>query len=114
MSHNREKIKRLARYVKENPDDSFSKFALALELKKNNQVEKALTLFEFIYRHDPDYLGIYYHLGKLYQSLNRYKDANKCFREGIERSGIQNEQRTLSELQDALKLLNEEIKYENE
>lgn len=113
MNDNREKIKRLAKYVKENPGDSFSKFALALELQKNNQVEKTLTLFESIYRHDPDYLGIYYHLGKLYQSLNRYTDADMCFREGIERSGIQKDQRTLSELQDALKLLNEEINHES-
>jgi len=114
MSDNREKIKRLAKYVKENPGDSFSKFALALELQKNNQLEKALTLFESIYRNDPDYLGIYYHLGKLYQSLNRSADAGICFREGIERSGNQNDHRTLSELQDALKQLNEEINHENE
>jgi tetratricopeptide (TPR) repeat protein len=102
MSGNRAKIKKLAAFLKKNPNDSFSKFALALELLKNNQVEKSLKLFESIHRHDPEYLGVYYHLGKLYQSLNRFDDASKCFMEGVEVAENQNEQRTLSELKDAL------------
>ncbi len=102
MSDNRAKIQKLAKILKNDPEDSFAKFALALELLKNNQVEKPLKLFESIYRHDPNYLGVYYHLGKLYQSLNRYEDALTCFREGVVIAKNQNEQRTLSELKDAL------------
>jgi Tfp pilus assembly protein PilF len=102
MTDNRAKIQKLAIILKDNPDDSFAKFALALELLKNNQVEKPLKLFESIYRHDPEYLGVYYHLGKLYQSLKRFNDAARCYREGLVVAENQNEQRTLSELNDAL------------
>jgi tetratricopeptide (TPR) repeat protein len=102
MSDNRAKIQKLAKILKNNPEDSFAKFALALELLKNNQVETSLKLFESIYRHEPEYLGVYYHLGKLYQALDRYEDAFNCFREGVAVAENQNEQRTLSELKDAL------------
>ncbi len=102
-----EKIKRLARYVRDNPDDSFSKFALALELLKNNQVEKALTLFESIYKNDPGYLGTYYHLGKLYQDMDRKGDAERMFREGAVLAAQNHNPKTLSELNEALEELRE-------
>ncbi|MEX2573204.1 MAG: hypothetical protein WD317_02865 [Balneolaceae bacterium] len=110
MSENKKNIQRLAGYVSKNPDDSFSKFALALELLKNNQGGKALVLFESIYERDPDYLGIYYHLGKLYQDLHRGIKAETCFREGIDLAEKQNERQTLSELKEALRMLEEEKK----
>ena len=99
---NLDKIRRLARYVNRNPEDSFSKFALALELLKNNQPEKALVLFESVYQNDPDYLGTYFHLGKLYRQLERLRDAQRCYREGIELADRQQDRRTESELQEAL------------
>src|SRR5690554_2418048 len=102
MSDNGGNITRLARYIRENPDDSFSKFALALELLKNNQEQKALVLFESIRGSDPGYLGTYYHLGKLYQHLGKTTDAEHCFLQGIELASENNEQRTLSELTEVL------------
>lgn len=113
MSDNKGRIKKLANLIRDNPGDSFSKFALALELLKNNQVQKALALFESVYHQDPEYLGVYYHLGKLYQSTSRYRDAEKCFREGVAVAENQNEQKTLSELKEALELLEEEKNYED-
>lgn len=108
MNENRDRIRRLASYVRQNPDDSFSKFALALELLKNNEVEKTLLLFESIRKKDPDYIGIYYHLGKLYERIGRVDEALACFRDGVKRAENRNEMRTCSELQDALRQLEEE------
>jgi len=102
------RIKWLAQAVRRNPEDSFSKFALALELLKNNRTSQALPLFESIHRNDPDYLGIYYHLGKLYQRLQRLDDAERCYLEGVGRAISQKESRTRSELEEALQQLNEE------
>lgn len=112
MSGNSEKIKRLATYVSRNPGDSFSKFALALELLKNNQVEKALVLFRSVYDDDPEYVGVYYHLGKLYQQLSHFGEAEICFRKGIDVAGSQGKQQTLTELKEALELLLEVMNNE--
>lgn len=102
-------IKQLARQIRENPGDSFSKFALALEFRKQGELKKARILFEDILSNDPDYVGIYYHLGKLYQTIDRPEDARKLFLDGIEVAEQQNETRTKSELQEALTQLEIEM-----
>ena len=102
------RVKNLAKRVRENPDDSFSKFALALELLKNNQRQQALILFESIQQNDPDYLGTYYHLGKLYGQLDRTDEARQCFELGIRLAESRGDSRTLSELQEALQELIED------
>jgi len=114
MSNNQSKIKRLAQNVRKNPDDSFSKFALALELLKNNQTKKALMLFESVYDNDPEYLGVYYHLGKLYESLENYHHAEKLYNEGIRVAENQHDERTRQELTEALESLKEDRNYEAE
>lgn len=113
MSNSAKKIQKLARNLKNNPGDSFSKFALALELLKVDQVSKAKVLFESILEQDPDYLGVYYHLGKLYQQIESYDRAENLFRTGIELAGRQNDKRTESELTEALETLKIETDYDD-
>ncbi|MDX1591955.1 MAG: hypothetical protein R3283_08330 [Balneolaceae bacterium] len=105
MHDNDGKIKQLAVYVQKNPNDSFSKFALALELMKRNEVSKSRVLFESILKQDPDYLGVYYHLGRLYEILDQKDQALSLYRKGVELARSQNNQRTETELKDAIELL---------
>jgi len=114
MSESDSKIRKLAGYIRQNPDDSFSKFALALEFKKLDRLEKARILFENIRKNDPGYVGVYYHLGKVYELLEMNKQASIAYKEGIEIAGSKNgEERTLSELQEALQQLEEEKGYQD-
>lgn len=103
------KIKQLARQIESNPGDSFSKFALALEFRKKGEYKKARILFEDILTSDPEYVGVYYHLGKLYEVLDRQPDAQKLYKEGIDIADQQNESRTKSELEEALAQVEMEI-----
>lgn len=96
------KIKQLARQIKHNPGDSFSKFALALEFRKQGKFKNARILFEDILKHDPDYVGVYYHLGKLYEMHDRLQDARDMYEKGIPKAEQQQKKRTKSELQEAL------------
>lgn len=102
-------IKQLARQIKDNPDDSFSKFALALEFLKQQKLKKSRILFEDIYKNDPGYAGVYYHLGKLYERLNLSDNAVKIYNEGINIAAKQNEARTEKELREALARLEAEL-----
>lgn len=103
------KIKRLAWQIKNNPGDSFSKFALALEFRKQDEYKKARILFEDILESDPDYVGVYYHLGKLYEALDRLSDSKELYERGIEIADKQNKSRTKSELNEALMQLEIEM-----
>jgi len=105
-------IKRLALFLKKNPNDSFSKFALALELLKQNEVSKSRILFESVLEQDPEYLGVYYHLGKLYEQIGLLKKAKYLYDKGIELSIAQENSRTETELKDALELLTIELNHE--
>lgn len=105
------KISTLAQQVKKNPDDSFSKFALALELLKVNQQEKALSLFKNIQLEDPDYVGVYYHLGKLYEELGKNNLALSCYKDGIVVTNRLKSLHAKSELQGAL--INLEMELED-
>ncbi|MCR9131066.1 MAG: tetratricopeptide repeat protein [bacterium] len=77
-------IKPLLQRVKQHPDDLFSKFALALELIKVQKQKEAVLLFEDIIRRDPEYVGVYYHLGGQYQLQNENKKAISTYKQGIE------------------------------
>lgn len=98
-------VKALAEFVRMNPNDAFSKFALALEMLKRDMTDKALVLFESIRRQDPDYPGLAYHLGKLYQRLGRLDEAADLFMSGIDDARRRMDQHTLGELQSALQEL---------
>lgn len=102
------KAKRLAAYIKQNPGDSFSKFALALEFLKMNEAGKARVLFEDIRTKDPEYVGVYYHLGNLYERMGRLRDAQKVYEQGILVAENQQDQRTVTELNEVLA----ELKFE--
>lgn len=109
MAANGSKISRLAKTIKRDPEDTFSKFALALELLKADRVEKAQLLFEAVLRQDPGYLGVYYHLGKLYQSRGLYSEALRLFKDGLALAERKNELRTKSELNEAIQQLQHDM-----
>lgn len=105
------RISTLAKAVKEHPDDSFYKFTLALEMLKIEEVSKAKVLFEAIRNTDPDYVGVYYHLAKLYERIQENKKALETYKEGIEVATALKDTHTKSELSAAL--LNLEFEMED-
>ena len=96
-----DRLSKLKEFYEEDPDDPFTRFALAQEHLKAENTDKALGLFEELVETDPDYVGTYYHLGKLYERLDRTDDAIDTYEQGIEVARAQKAQKDLSELQDA-------------
>lgn len=96
-----DRLEQLKSFHEEDPDDPFTRFALAQEHLKRDHLDKALSFFEGLVDTDPNYVGTYYHLGKLYERLDRQDDAIATYEQGIEVARTQGEQKNLSELQDA-------------
>ena len=99
MSNGR--MDQLLKFLEASPNDSFVKFALALEYINQSNDEKALEYFNEILQHDPDYTGTYYHLGKLYERLKDPPSAERVYREGLQRTQSK-DVRGYRELQQAL------------
>lgn len=95
-------IEKLESFLKTDPNDTFTKFALALEYLKQEDLAKALNLFEDILSSDPDYIGTYYHLGKLYQRMDRTGEAVQTYQQGVDKARKAQDMHALSELQAAL------------
>ena len=99
MSDNR--LEQLKTFYEEDPEDPFTRYALAQEHLKQDNTSRALALFEELVETDPKYVGTYYHLGKLYEQLDRTDDALNTYEQGIEMAREHGTQKDLSELQDA-------------
>lgn len=97
-----DRIDQLLTFLKEDPDDAFTRFALAQEYARNGNEEAALTHYEALLADHPGYLGTYYHLGQLYRALDREEEAVATFQAGIAEAGRQNDLHTRSELQNVL------------
>jgi len=96
-----DQLSRLKEFYEEDPEDPFTRFALAQEYLKEGDVEEARSLFEELVESNPDYVGTYYHLGKLYEELDRRQQAIETYEQGIDVAREQGAQKDLSELQDA-------------
>lgn len=81
MKNNR--IDTLLAFLKEDPEDTFVRFALAKEYEKIGTLKKALDTYLSLKEIDSDYIGLYYHLGGLYEVLNEKKKALQTYDEGI-------------------------------
>ena len=96
------RLEALLQFYEEDPDDPFTRFALAQEYLKSGNVERALAFFEQLAADRPDYVGTYYHLGKLYERLGRQEAAVGAYQRGIRVAGEQRDAHARAELQDAL------------
>ncbi|MCA1802828.1 MAG: tetratricopeptide repeat protein [Rhodothermaceae bacterium] len=96
------RIAQLKAFLVEDPHDNFTLFALALEYIKMGDAGQAEKLFKSILANDPAYVGVYYHLGKLYESLGDIGMARSTYIEGIAVTRKAGELHALSELETAL------------
>ena len=97
-----DRLHALLAFYEEDPRDAFTRFAIAREYLKQDETGKALTFFEGLVEDDPDYVGTYYHLGKLYEQLGRKGDAIRTYQRGIQIAQTRRDAHARAELQDAL------------
>ena len=100
-----DRLQQLHSFLKENPDDPFLNYALATEYLKSGNAREALQYYEGLVANHPDYIGTYYHLGKLYEGLNREADAIATYEKGMHHAQAKRDMHAFSELQAAYRAL---------
>ncbi len=65
------------------PNDSFLNFSLAMELAKLERWDESFAQFDRLFEVDPDYVGGYFHKGKVYASVGRLDEARETIQRGI-------------------------------
>lgn len=95
------RLEKLLEFIKNEPNDEFLQYALATEYLRLGDQEKALEYFEGLVANHPNYVGTYYHLGKLYEQVGRKDDAITVYQKGIEVTRAARDNHAMSELQSA-------------
>lgn len=73
----------LQQLLTQTPNDTFALFAIAKEYESVGNQEQALSHYLQLRDIDPDYVGLYYHLGKLYAQTGHPEEALQVFRDGM-------------------------------
>ncbi|MEM8559396.1 MAG: tetratricopeptide repeat protein [Bacteroidota bacterium] len=97
-----DRLQTLLAYYQDDPEDPFTRYALATEYRKRGQDGDALALFEGLTTDHPNYVGTYYHLGKLFEDLGRTPDAIATYQAGIQTAQRLGDLHARAELQSAL------------
>ncbi|MCC6727055.1 MAG: tetratricopeptide repeat protein [Saprospiraceae bacterium] len=92
------RLQQLLQFQADRPNDAFILFALAKEYEKLGDTETALLHYQNIVQTTPDYVGVYYHLGKLLEKLEQPENAISAYKSGMVVANKLGDRHALSEL----------------
>ena len=101
---NNERVKLLEEFYRNDPNDPFNLYALALEFQANDTF-RAANLFETLLKDFPDYLPTYYQAVDFFSNQNDLPKAMEIAKKGIEKARYANELKTLGEISSLLEAL---------
>lgn len=100
MSQNR--LDMILEMLQTNDDDSFLRYAAALEYMKLGETDTAIDYLKKLVKDFPEYLASYYQLGKLLEEKGKTNKAIEIYKKGTVVARKQNDTKTLGELGEAL------------
>ncbi len=103
MASNR--LETLKGMVAARPDDSFSRYGLAMEYANSGNLEQAVDEYRELLRINPNYAAAYYHGGQALEKLGRTDEARRLYQQGLDATTRIGDLHTRSEIQAALDLL---------
>lgn len=103
------RIEQLKSFLEQTPNDPFLQHALALEYQKNGDQEEALNLFLKNKLEHASYVATYFHLGKLYESLQNLQAAQEAYAQGIVYAEQAGDAKTAGELRLAHQFVTEDL-----
>ncbi len=98
---NNERLSNLESFLKEEPEDPFNWYAVAMEYKPLD-IAKCQFYLVHLLKHFPNYLATYYQVAELLIVTAKKEDAEIILEKGIKLARVQNDLNTLRELQNLL------------
>ncbi|HEX9614796.1 MAG TPA: tetratricopeptide repeat protein [Bacteroidota bacterium] len=97
-----DRIAQLKEFLENDPDDPFTRYALALEYAGLGEIQIAISMLLEVIERNSAYVPAYQQLGYQYQKLDLRAEAQQVFRRGIDVAREQNDTHAQREMQDAL------------
>lgn len=102
MPTRREKIEAM---LVEEPEDSFLRYSLAMELDKEGDHESSLARLQELRELDPPYVPAFFMAGQQLAKLQRLEEARAVLRDGIEKAQEQGDNHAAGEMSEFLTAL---------
>ena len=90
------------KFVAARPDDPFTRYSLAMQLRAMGRDEEAVAEFRELGRRSPDYVPTWLMLGQSLETLGRDGEAAAAYQDGMAAATRQADNHARSELEDAL------------
>lgn len=103
---NENRVAKLKTFLEKDPDDSFARYALALEYAGQGEHQIAITYLQELLDRDPGYVAAYQQLGFNFAGLGKRKEAIEILGRGITVATKQGDLHARSEMQQAIDELN--------
>jgi tetratricopeptide (TPR) repeat protein len=98
----------LQKFLEQDPNDSFTRYAIGLEYAKEKNFTDAIKTLEELRSLDANYIPTYYMLGGYYREIGEKANARTVYQEGITRARAARDLHAASELDAALDELDSE------
>ena len=96
-----QRLTELMDLLEQDPHDRFILFAVAKEYETNDMPDQAEHYYLELKKANPSYVGLYYHLAKLYEEIGHAEDALQIYEEGVFMATKMSDQHALAELKNA-------------
>lgn len=95
----------LKQMLAQDPNNSFARYGLAMELSKSGALKEAVSEFKSLLAADGTYVAGYYHCGQALEKLGDVEGARSIYEQGMAASAKKGDTHTLGEIEAALSLL---------
>ena len=95
------RLSKLLEFLANDSNDPFVLYALATEYNAINDKKNAFEYYLKLVADHPNYVGTYYHLGKLYEKENEKEKAIAIYQQGMIQARAKRDMHAFSELQGA-------------
>ncbi len=102
------RLEQLQKFLEIDPNDSFTRYAIGLELASLKSYDKAIEQFEALRASDPEYVATYYQLASAYREDGNKVKAAEIYSVGITTARKMNDLHAAGELQAALEEMEDE------
>jgi Tfp pilus assembly protein PilF len=104
----KERIQALSDLLANDPNDIFSRYALAVEYAGEENLDMAIDELLEVVSRDHAYIAAYRQLGQIHLKLNKTKEAKEYYRKGIELAERANDVRSKKEMEEELEDIEDE------
>ena len=97
-----DRLTRLRKFLQDDPTDTFTRYAIALEQAKLGDDAATIQAFEDVLANDPSYAPAYHQLGLFFAARHRKADARAALERGIEAARSVGDAHAVNEMQESL------------